>query len=150
MQTNAYLYFDGNCEEAMTHYERVLGGRMIAMLRATGTPAEAQMPPGWAEKILHACLDVGGTTLMASDAPPNLPAGTPGGFSVNINTDTPEEAERVFAALLEGGEVRMPMAPTFWAQRFGMLVDRFGTPWMVNCVLPECTEAGAETAVPAA
>ncbi|MCR0981692.1 VOC family protein [Roseomonas populi] len=150
MQANAYLFFSGNCEEAFNRYQAVLGGQMLAMLRGTGTPAEAHLPPGWAEKILHACLDLGGTMLMGSDAPPNCPAGTPGGFSVNVSVDTPEEAERVFAALSEGGEVKMPIAPTFWAQRFGMLVDRYGTPWMVNCVLPACADLGTETAEPVA
>ena len=131
MLASTYLFFEGNCEEAFTCYQQILGGRIIAMLSARGTPAEPGMPPGWADKIMHACLDLGETKLMASDAPPGR-SSPPGGFSVNLMPETAEEAERIFAALSEGGVVRMPLESTFWAERFGMLVDRFGVPWMIN------------------
>lgn len=90
------------------------------------------MPPAWREKILHACLEWDGQQLMGGDAPPGQYT-RPTGFSVSLHPGDPAEAERLFAALAEGGEVRVPMAETFWAHRFGMLVDRYGTPWMVNC-----------------
>jgi PhnB protein len=133
MQLNTYLLFDGTCEEAFKFYERVLGGKIEAMMRHEGTPAECHVPAEWRGKIMHARLVVGDKFfLMASDAPPgtNKPMG---GFSVNVAVDTPTEAERIFNALAEKGTVNMPMAQTFFAARFGMLVDRFGTPWMVIC-----------------
>jgi PhnB protein len=132
MQVNAYLTFEGNCEEAFRFYEKLLGGKIIAMLPHKGSPMECQFPADWQNKIMHARMTVGDTVLMASDAPPNYQEPRQG-FSVNIDTETADEAERVFHALAEGGSVRMPIQETFWAQRFGMLVDRFGTPWMVNC-----------------
>ena len=131
MLASTYLFFDGNCEEAFTRYQQILGGRITAMLPARGTPAEAGMPSGWEDKIMHACLDLGGAMLMASDAPPGC-GSQPGGFSVNLMPETAAEAERIFTALSEGGAVRMPLESTFWAERFGMLVDRFGVPWMIN------------------
>ncbi|MEN0077184.1 MAG: VOC family protein [Paracraurococcus sp.] len=127
-----YLFFDGRCEEAFTRYQQVLGGRITAMLRHAGTPAEAHVPPEWRDKIMHACLELeGGMQLMASDAAPPY-FRPPQGFSVQLSVGTVEEAERIFAALAEGGNVTMPLAPTFWATRFGMLTDRFGVPWMLN------------------
>ncbi|HEY8610679.1 MAG TPA: VOC family protein [Roseomonas sp.] len=150
MKISAYLFFNGNCEEAFTRYQQILGGRIIGMLRARGTPAEAQMPPDWQDKIMHACLDLGGVQLMASDAPPGC-SGSPQGFAVQLAPETAEEAERIFAALAEGGTVRMPLERTFWAERFGMLVDRFGVPWMINYAPPaadgaDMCMAQAETA----
>jgi PhnB protein len=92
----------------------------------------AQMPPEMRDKVMHVSLEAKGATLMGSDAPPDRfkPAQ---GFAVSVNVDTADEAERIFAALSEGATVGMPIQETFWATRFGMLVDRFGTPWMVNC-----------------
>jgi PhnB protein len=131
MQLNNYLFFDGRCEEAFARYLEVLGGTMLAMIRHTGTPAEEHVPPEWRDKIMHACLEIDGRRLMGSDAPPGR--GSPlGGFSIQIATDSVEEAERVFAALGQGGTITMPIAQTFWAERFGMLKDEFGVPWMVN------------------
>ncbi len=132
MKFHAYLFFDGNCEEAFRYYNKVLGGEITAMLPHEGTPAEEQVPPEWKKKIMHACLEVDGDMLMASDVPPQNREAR-GGHSVSIQIDDPEEAERVFAALADGGVTTMPMGETFWAQRFGMCKDRFGTPWMVNC-----------------
>jgi PhnB protein len=135
MQLNAYLTFNGNCEAAFKFYEKVLGGRIEAMFPHKGTPAEGHVPAEWQDKIMHARMTVGDTVLMASDAPPNFQEPMKG-FSVSIQIKTPAEAERVFHALAEGGEVRMPIQETFWAQRFGMLTDKFGTPWMINCERP--------------
>lgn len=133
MQLNPYLFFNGNCEEAFTFYARVLGGRIIAMLPHEGTPASSNVPAEWRQKIIHARLQVGEMLLMASDAPPGHQEPEMKGFSVNFGVKEPAEADRVFNALAEGGTVRMPIQETFWAHRFGMLVDRFGVPWMVNC-----------------
>ena len=132
MQLNPYLFFNGQCEAAFKFYERVLGGKIEAMLTHAGTPAEAQVPAEWRDKILHARLNVGGEVLMASDAPPGRYE-EPKGFSVSLQMKDPPEAERIFHALAENGTVRMPIQKTFWAARFGMLVDRFGIPWMINC-----------------
>ena len=132
MQVNAYLTFNGRCEEAIRFYEKALGGKIVAMLTHKGTPAEEHVPAEWRDKILHARLDIGDTMLMASDSPPGHYE-KPAGFSVSLQVKTPEEADRVFNALAEKGEIRMPIEKTFWSPRFGMLVDRFGIPWMVNC-----------------
>jgi PhnB protein len=132
MQMSPYLFFAGECEAAFKFYAQCLGGRIETMLTHEGTPAEAHVPPEWRKKIMHARLTVGDMTLMGSDAPPGRQE-RPSGFSVSLGIDDPAEAERVFHALAEDGTVRMPIQQTFWAARFGMLVDRFGTPWMVNC-----------------
>jgi PhnB protein len=132
MQMNPYLTFDGQCEEAFKLYEKVLGGKIVAMMSHEGTPAAEHVSPEWRSKIMHARLVVGDKVLMGSDAPPDRRHPMEG-FSVTLGIDKPEEAERIFNALAQGGEVRMALEKTFWAERFGMLVDRFGTPWMINC-----------------
>ena len=132
MQLNTYLCFNGDCEAAFHFYEQALGGKIECLLRHEGTPAEAQTPPEWRKKIIHGRLNVNGQTIMASDAPPSFYE-QPKGFSVNIGVTDAAEAERIFHALEEGGQVRMPIGETFWAVRFGMVVDRYGIPWMINC-----------------
>jgi PhnB protein len=132
MHINPYLNFNGNCEEAFRFYERCLGGKITAMFPHQGTPAAEHVPPEWQSKIMHASLSVGDDVLMGSDAPPKHYE-TPRGFSVSLNVSKITDAERIFASLSEGGEVRMPIQQTFWAVRFGMLVDRYGIPWMINC-----------------
>jgi len=133
MQLNAYLVFNGQCEEAFTLYQKCLGGKIDAMIPHEGTPAADQVPPDWRKKIIHAHLTVGDTVLMGSDAPPDHFL-KPQGFSVNISVKNAADAERIFHELAEKGTIRMPIQETFWAVRFGMLVDRFGTPWMINCM----------------
>lgn len=130
MQLNNYLFLAGRCEEAFTRYQQVLGGTMLAMIRHTGTPGEANVPPEWRDKIMHVCLEVDGRRLMGSDAPPGRGSQL-GGFAIQIATDSVVEAERIFAALGQGGKLTMPIEETFWAERFGMLTDEFGVPWMV-------------------
>jgi PhnB protein len=132
MQLSPYLLFNGDCEAAFKFYERVLGGKIEAMMTHAGSPAEEQVPTEWRNKILHAFMTVGDTTLMASDAPPGHYE-KPQGFSVSIQLKDPAEAERIFNALSENGVVRMPFQQTFWSPGFGMLVDQFSIPWMVNC-----------------
>jgi PhnB protein len=133
MHLNAYLLFNGNCEEAFQFYEKCLGGKIEVMLPHAGTPAEKHAPAEWRNKILHARLAVGDQTLMASDCPPDR-YHQPKGFSVSLILNDPAEAKRLFHALEEGVKVEMPIQKTFWATRFGMLVDRFNIPWMINCV----------------
>ena len=133
MQANVYLMFKGNCEEAFKYYAKVTGGTIEAMMPHKGSPAEAHTPAEWQNKILHANLKIGNTSIMASDAPPDRQYKETGGFCVSLGVDTPAEAERIFAGLSEGGNTYMPMGPTFFAERFGMLTDRFGIPWMVIC-----------------
>lgn len=132
MQLNPYLTFHGNCEEAFKFYEQLLGGKIKAMMTHEGTPAEQQTPPEWRKKILHARMVLGDSVLMASDVPPSSDQKT-GGFSLSLNLKDTVEGERIFNALSENGTVEMPFQQTFWAARFGMLTDRFGIPWMVNC-----------------
>jgi PhnB protein len=132
MQLQPYLHFNGDCETAFKYYEQCLGGKIEAMMTHAGTPAEQSVPAEWRNKILHARLVVGDAVLMASDAPPGH-YHKPQGFSVSIQINEPARAEDIFRALADGGTVIMPFQQTFWAARFGMLVDKFGTPWMVNC-----------------
>ena len=135
MQLSPYLNFNGQCEAAFKFYERVLGGKIEAMITYAGTPAEEHAPPELRNKILHARLIVGSDALMGSDAPPDR-YDAPKGFSVSLQIDAPADAERIFHALAENGIVQLPIQQTFWAERFGMLVDQFGIPWMVNCGKP--------------
>lgn len=131
MQMNPYLLFDGQCEAAFKFYEKCLGGKIEAMMPHEGTPAAEHVPAEWRSKILHARMVIGDQVLMASDAPPGRQE-KPQGFSVNLGFKDPAEAERTFQALAENGTVQMPFQKTFWSAGFGMLVDRFGIPWMVN------------------
>jgi PhnB protein len=132
MQLNPMLTFNGKCKEAFKFYEQCLGGKIVAMFTHAGTPAAEHVPAEWQSKIMHVCLKVGDSLLMGSDAPPDKSQAAKG-FSVNIAVEEPAEAERIFHALAENGTIRMPIGPTFWAARFGMLHDQFGIPWMVNC-----------------
>ena len=141
-QVVPYLLFDGTCQEAFEFYAKSLGGKIEAMLTHAGTPAEGHVPSEFCGKIMHAMMKLDDGILMASDCPPERYV-KPQGFSVSYQTTTPEDAERVFAALAEGGSVCMPIGPTFWASRFGMCVDRFGTPWMINCYAEQTPPAGA-------
>jgi len=122
MQMNPCLMFDGQCEEAFKFYEQLLGGKIVAMMTHEGTPAENSVPADWRGKIIHARMVVGDQVLMGSDAPP-AHRQKPQGFSINIGVTDPAEAERIFRALEENGKVTMPLGETFWAVRFGMLVD---------------------------
>jgi PhnB protein len=132
MQLNPYLTFNGQCEAAFKFYERVLGAKIEASTTFAGTPAEQQVPAEWRNKIIHARLTVGDQVLMASDAPPDRYE-KPKGISISLQIKDPKEAEQKFNALAENGQVQMPIQETFWAARFGALVDQFGIPWMINC-----------------
>jgi PhnB protein len=135
MKLNPYLSFNDECEAAFKFYEQCLGGKIDSMMTYGDSPMAEQTPPEKLDKIMHVSLIVGDTVLMGSDAPPQM-FEKPQGFSVSLVFDDPVEAERIFNALAEHGIVQMPIQETFWAARFGMVVDRFGTPWMINCNLP--------------
>ena len=132
LQVNPYLNFNGQCAEAFKFYEQVLGGKIEMMMTYGESPAAEHTPPGSQDRIMHVRLVVDGQVLMGSDSPPEY-FEKPQGISVSLNVDEPDEAERIFNAFADGGTVTMPIQKTFWAGRFGMLVDRFGIPWMVNC-----------------
>jgi PhnB protein len=135
MKLNPYLSFNDECEAAFKFYEQCLGGKIDSMMTYRNSPMAEQTPPEKLDKIMHASLIVGDSVLMGSDAPPQF-FEKPQGFSVSLVFDDAVEAERIFNALAENGTVQMPIQETFWAARFGMVVDRFGTPWMINCDLP--------------
>lgn len=135
MQIQPYLFFDGRCEEALEFYRKTLGAEVKMMMRFKENPDTATVgggPPG--ESIMHACFQIGDTEVMASDG---MAAGKPEfkGFSLSLNAPSDAEAQRLFKALGEGGQVQMPLAKTFFSKAFGMVADRFGVSWMV--VAPE-------------
>lgn len=125
-----YLNFGGNCREAFTEYERIFGGELEIMTHGD-SPIAGEVPSEWHGSVLHACLKIGDTMLMASDSPGSFEA--PRGVWVSIHVETPAEAERIYQSLSRGGTVVMPLEKTFWAERFAMFTDRFGIPWMINC-----------------
>ena len=132
MKVNPYLFYDGNCEAAFKHYEKVLGAKIEVLLRNEEGPADMPSPPERKKKIMHGRISIDGEVLMASDAPPDH-FHKPQGFAVSLTFTDPVEAEHKFTALCEGGSVNMPFGKTFFSKGFGMCVDKFGQPWMVNC-----------------
>lgn len=132
-QPIAYLSFKGNCKEAMQFYESALGGKIEVMMSGADSPMAAMIPPETAHQILHARLVLpDGGLLFAGDCPQHLPYEGIKGMSLTLNYDSISEAEQAFNALADGGIITMPMQPAFWAKSWGMLVDRFGTPWIIN------------------
>lgn len=132
MKLNPYLSFNGNCAEAFKFYQTALGGTNLMSHTFGGSPMASQVPPDAANKIMHARMEVGGDTLMGSDAIGDRYK-APAGVAVSLSIDDAAQAERVFNALSDGAKIDMPIQKTFWAERFGMLTDRFGIPWMINC-----------------
>jgi PhnB protein len=133
MQLTSYLIFNGQAEAAFKFYETCLRGKITSMMRFGEAPACEQVPEQTRDWLIHVRLEIGNQLLMASDCPPDRPYEGIKGCSVSIQVDTKAEGERIFNALKENGTVQMPYEKTFWAARFGMLVDQFGVPWMVNC-----------------
>ena len=134
MQVQVYLFFAGRCEEALEFYKRTIGAEVEMLMRFKDSPEPPQpgmIPPGSENKIMHTCFRIGDTTVMASDGRCEG-AATFEGFSLSLTVANESEANRVFAALGEGGQVQMPLTKTFWAPRFGMLKDRFGVGWMIS------------------
>jgi PhnB protein len=132
MKLNPYLHFNGKCEEAFKFYEQNLGGKIVFKMTYGESPMADKSPPEWGGKIMHARLLLNDQVLMGADAPPDRYV-APKGFSMALNLNDPAEAERIFTALVENGTTLMLLQQTFWAERFGMLVDQFGIPWMINC-----------------
>ena len=133
MQVQPYLFFDGRSEEALEFYRKALGAEVTMLMRFKECPERgerAMIPPGSAEKVMHASVRIGDTSVMVSDG---RCQGRPSfqGFSLTLSVREDAEAERLFAALADGGKVETPLAKTFFSSRFGMLVDRFGVAWMV-------------------
>jgi PhnB protein len=134
MHIEPYLFFNGRCEEAIAFYKKVLGAEVVMMMRnkeAPEKPPPGMLPEGSDDKIMHATLRIGASNLMLSDGRCD---GKPvfSGFSLSLDAASEAEAERLFAALADGGTVQMPLAKTFWSPRFGMVADRFGVGWMVS------------------
>jgi PhnB protein len=135
MRLNPHLQFNGQCESAFRFYEECLGGRIVVMMTYGESPVGEQMQEEWRKKILHTTLAVSNYLLQGADVPPQSYQ-KPQGFSVMLNIEDATEAERIFNRLSRDGTVQMPLQETFWAMRFGMPVDQFGTPWTVNCGKP--------------
>ena len=131
---NAYLNFAGNAAEALAHYEQALGARAESLMRWGEMPGE-DVPPEMASRIMHAEIRIGEGMIMMSDLPPGMPLPDRSAVHVLVQLDDPEELDRRFAALAQGGEVEMAPENTFWNARYGHLVDRFGVRWMFNCQL---------------
>jgi len=134
MQVQAYLFFNGRCEEAVEFYRKAIGAEVIALMRHKDSPEPpppGMLPPGSENKVMHVAFRVGDTTVMASDGMSN---GQPKfeGFALSLNVGDAATADRMFGALGEGGKVEMPLGKTFWSPCFGMVRDRFGVLWMVN------------------
>ncbi len=132
MKLNPYLAFDGKCREAFQFYERSLGGKIVFLQTIGESPMAAQSPPESHGRVMHGSLQAGDQVLQGADAPPGQ-FSKPAGFCTALHYDSVAEGERVFNALAEGGTVQMPFQATFWAKGFGMAIDRFGIPWLVNC-----------------
>ena len=133
MPVTPYLFFDGCCEEALELYKKTLGAEVGMLMRVKESPQpppDGAYPPGSENKIMHSSFRIGGTTVMASDG---CAQGKPKfeGFALSIDTKDEAAADRMFTALADGGQVRMPLGETFFARRFGMVADRFGVGWMI-------------------
>lgn len=132
MQVQPYLFFDGRCEEAIEFYRKTIGAEVAMLMRFKDSPEQSigMMPPGAENKVMHASLRIGDSMVMASDGQclgkPNFQ-----GFSLSLEAPDDAAADRLFAALADGGQVQMPLAKTFFASRFGMVADRFGVSWMI-------------------
>ena len=132
MQMNPYLSFKGDCEAAFKFYEQHLGGQLGSIFRYGGSPMADQVPADWSDKVMHGSVTIGNQVLMGGDVAPDGYE-EPKGFSLSLQIQSAAEAERIFHALTNDGRVLMPLEKTFWAERFGMVVDRFGVPWLINC-----------------
>lgn len=137
MPVTPYLFFDGKCAEAMRFYEKTLGGKLDALMTYGESP-DGKVPPGvQPDRIMHAHLTIPGGVIMASDDASGSPYKGMSGFTVSLDYPTVAEAKRIFDALADGGQIWMPFEKTFWSEGFGMIADRFGTPWMVSVTSKE-------------
>ena len=131
MRFNAHLSFNGQCEEAFQLYKQCLGGEITLMLTYGNSPTASSFP-GLEDKISHTTFKLNDQVLTGGDVPPGSYE-KPQGFAIQLNIDNPNEAEQIFNTLSEGGTIQLPLQQTFWAERYGMVTDRFGTPWEINC-----------------
>jgi PhnB protein len=136
MKLNTYLNFGGNCEQAFRFYEQHLGGKITMMMRRSEQPNQSETWPGWEHTIQYAVMNLGETELMAADVPPDRFQPMRSAY-LSLTVAGPDEAERIYALLTDGGQVFMPMAETFFAHRFGMFRDKFGTSWMILAPKPQ-------------
>ena len=132
MQMTTYLSFKGECEAAFKFYEQCLDGQLGAIFRYAGSPLADQVPADWQDKVMHGSFTLGDQVLMGGDVAPDRYE-QPKGFSLSLQMQSAADAERIFHELAKDGTVVMPLEKTFWAARFGMVVDRFGIPWLINC-----------------
>jgi PhnB protein len=132
MKASTVLSFKGNCEAAFKFYEQHLGGQPGPIFRYAGSPMADSVPEEWGDKIMHGSIVVGDLLLMGSDVLMKQYE-EPKGFSLSLQMSDTAEAERIYNALVPNGTVLMPLEKTFWATRFGSVVDRFGIPWLINC-----------------
>lgn len=130
-----YLFFYGKCEEALEFYKSVLGGDIKSIMRMKDGPPDMPSFPGWSEKIMHARFESGAVKFQASDGRPDTQS-VDGNISLTLLTDDEEETARIFGKLAEGGEVEMPLSDTFWSSSFGVLKDKYGIEWFLNCEKP--------------
>ncbi|MBW8881358.1 MAG: VOC family protein [Asticcacaulis sp.] len=135
MKLQAYLNFDGTCREAMKFYTETLGGELTFLQTFGESPMRDHVPPDHLDAVMHATVMVGDAAIMGSDAPGGR-YNKPQGFAVSLGLSDAEQARRIFATLADGGQVEMEIQETFWAAAFGMVTDRFGIPWMINCEAP--------------
>jgi PhnB protein len=132
MQVSVHLTFDNQCRAAFERYCELFGGEIVNITRFSETPDGENVPDDWQDAVIHGSMKIGDSVIAGADIPPERFQKSQG-FFMFVDIPEPKEAERIFAALAEGGDVQMPMQETFWAKRFGVVNDRFGTPWEVNC-----------------
>ena len=132
MQMTPYVNFNGQCEAAFTLYEQCLGGQLGTLFRYAGTPMADQVPADWQDKVMHGSITIGDQVLAGADVAPHLYE-EPKGFSLSLQMTSTTDADRIFHMLAKDGTVVMPLEKTFWAARFGVVVDRFGIRWLINC-----------------
>ncbi len=132
MQVTVNLGFNGQCEAAFKLYEQCLGAEPGPVFRYAGSPMADDVPADWQDKIMHGSVKVGDLVLMGGDVAPERYE-EPKGFALSVQITSTEEAERIFHGLARDGRIVMPLEKTFWAARFGQVVDRFGVPWLINC-----------------
>ena len=132
LEISAYLSFKGDCEEAFQFYVDALGAKPGLIFRYGDSPMADVVPEGWDARIMHGSITIGQQRIEGADVPPERYE-EPKGFSMSLNVHSAAEAERLFEILSSGGRVVYPIEKTFWSERFGMVIDRFGTPWMINC-----------------
>jgi len=136
MQLHTYLNYGGNCEQAFRFYEQHLGGKITMMMKHGENPTPGPVPPEWNNAVLHARMQLGGTELLGADIPPDRFQPIQSAY-LSLTVDSDKEAERVHDLLADGGQIFMPMQETFFASRFSMLRDRFGTSWMIVNTRPQ-------------